>query len=97
MWPNKSVQNYIGLKVITVKVISNESLIKKLREVFFGLTQESYRPVLMIYSPTTGWRINHKDRSIRSLCKAKSRQLLFSFSIRLSTETTFPVIASRPM
>ena len=35
MWPNKRVQNYIGLKVITVKVISDESLIDKLREVLF--------------------------------------------------------------
>ena len=77
MWPNKRVHNYIGLKVITVKFISDESLIKKLREViFFVLTQESYRSVLIICLPPTGWRINHKDRSIRSLCKAKSRQLL---------------------
>ena len=81
MWPDKRVQNYIGLNVITRKVISDESLIEKLREVLdFRLTQGSYRPVLMIYLPPTvretGWRINHKDRSIRSLCKAKSRQLL---------------------
>ena len=35
IWPAKRVQNYKGLKVITVKVISDESLIKKLIEVFF--------------------------------------------------------------
>ena len=81
MWPDKRVQNYIGLKVITLKVISDKSLIEKLREVLdFGLTQGSFRPVHMIYPPSTvretGWKINYKDRSIRSLCKAKSRQLL---------------------
>ena len=35
MWPDKRVQNYIGIKVITGKYISDESLIEKLREVLF--------------------------------------------------------------
>ena len=32
MWPDKRVQNYIGLNAITGKVVSVESLIEKLRE-----------------------------------------------------------------
>jgi hypothetical protein len=31
MWPDKRVQNYIGLDAITGKVVSVESLIEKLR------------------------------------------------------------------